>query len=669
MNSRKPNRLINEKSLYLLQHAFNPIDWYPWCDEAFQVAKEKDRPIFLSIGYSSCHWCHVMEKESFENEEIAKILNENFVSIKVDREEFPDVDNFYMTFVQLTTGSGGWPLSVFCLPDKTPFFGGTYFPPEPRYGKPSFKEVLLSILEFYKKKKSDLNQLKEQVENALQNYFQQQNPTSFEIEKLKEAFKVIHTNYDWSNGGWGKGSKFPMFPILNFLVDYYLIFKDETALKMVEHNLRKILTGGIYDHIGGGMHRYTVDNQWIVPHFEKMLYDNAQLIELISRFLLIKDDFFFKQKLYDTIEFLIADLKTSDGGFLTAIDADSEGEEGKFYLWSIDELKESLKNIIDENLFFEYFQLNLFERGSFSGILSLRKEVEQKDLEKIKELSKATKHLNQLRNRRTPPARDNKILTDLNSLLISALTFAYRATEDEKFLSIAIEIFNFINQNLFKDGELFHSFVDNEARIEAYADDYFSFVEALVNLYEVTYDEEFLSRAYELIRIAIDKFLDKDLKTIFQQSSNSDLPLRTTDVNDYAKPSATSTGVYTLLKLGKIFEDDLLLDLGNQIIEKYFGELLNNPFGYGKFLSAVLKKSISPKEIILVEGDDNSAFNEFKSKILKMYSPDLIFIYKRKLSKLKFSYLAEKNAIDNKLTLYLCENFTCQNPITDPSLL
>lgn len=664
------NKLINSKSLYLLQHAYNPINWFPWSDEAFDLAQKEDKPIFLSIGYSSCHWCHVMEKESFDNEEIAKILNEHFVSIKVDREEHPDVDNFYMTFVQSTTGSGGWPLSVFLLPDKTPFYGGTYFPPEPRYGRPSFKDVLIAVIEAYNNRRPELEKSKTDIRNYLERIFSTNvSNEQIDLERTKEIFKVIYENYDWQNGGWGSGAKFPMFPLTSFMLDYYIVFKEPNTINLVEHNILKILSSGIYDHIGGGMHRYTVDKNWIVPHYEKMLYDNAQLIQVISKFLIIKENDFARLKLYETFEFLKSEMKTKYGGYITAIDADSEGEEGKFYLWNYQELVNKIEEKFDTKIFFEYFQFNIIEKENLIGNISLRKIPVSNDIILLNELNKIIQHLKILRVRRVKPQKDNKILTDLNSLLISALTYAYRCTKDKNFLNEALEIFEFLTNNLIENNLIYHSFVDGEKNIKGYAEDYFSFIKAMIDLYEITYEEDMLFKARDFLFKALKLFYDSERNIIYQQANSSNLPLRTSENKDYTKPSSTSLAIHTTLKLGKIFENNDWIEIAKSLISRNFDELSKYPFGGGSFFSETLNLIIPPTEFILVEGDDNSKLEEFKTYLFKQLSPSSLIIFKSKHSNLKTTYLNGKNDINQKLTLYVCQNFICRKPVLELSEL
>ncbi len=670
MSGRIPNRLINEKSLYLKQHAYNPINWYPWCDLAFQLANEKDMPIFLSIGYSSCHWCHVMERESFDNEEIAKILNENFVSIKVDREEYPDIDNFYMSFVQATTGSGGWPLNVFLLPDKTPFFGGTYFPSEPKFGKPSFKDLLLSILNIYKNRKDELKSVKENVNEFMRKIFiQSEKPGEPDDEKLKNMYQTIVENYDWTYGGWGSGSKFPMFSLLNFLLDYYMVFREDNSIRIVEHNLTRILIGGIYDHIGGGLHRYTVDNQWIIPHFEKMLYDNAQMIKVLSKFLLIKENLYFRTKLYETYIFLINELKNSCGGFLSALDADSESEEGKFYLWNYDELIHSISQKFDEKLFFEYYQFNLIERQRNSGNLSIKKIPDLNNPILINELEFIRKFLFEERLKRVRPQKDNKMLTDLNSLLIDALIYAYRATEDENIFRTALEIYEVIRTKLIQDDLLYHSLIDDEKEIEGYAEDYFSYINALIEFYEVSLDLKYIEEARYWADKAIECFFDSNLDCVFQQKEYSSLPFRTVENKDYSKPSSTSLAIEVLLRLGRLFEDEKFIKIAETLIRKNLNEIMKYPFGGGNFLSSLLRILIPSKEVILIGGEDNTQLNNFRNVIIKNLNVNQIIFYKPTNMNFNFSYLIDKKPIDNKLTIYLCENFICKAPITDPEKL
>ncbi len=666
MAKKKPNRLSKEKSLYLRQHMYNPIDWFPWSEEAFEIALKENKPIFLSIGYSSCHWCHVMEKESFEDPEIAKILNENFISIKVDREEHPDVDNFYMTFVQSTTESGGWPLSVFLFPDKTPFFGGTYFPPQPKFGKPSFKIVLLSIIEAFRSKRNEFEKIKNGVKKYLgMSFTASEYSESIELDKIHEAYTIISNIYDWENGGWGKEAKFPMFPLINFLIDYHLAFNNENAIRMVEHKLNRILTGGIYDHISGGMHRYTVDNKWIVPHFEKMLYDNAQLIEVISRFLLVKDNEFFQSKLYETFNFLKSEMKFRNGGYITAIDADSEGEEGKFYLWNYYELVDSVEEIIDKELFFTYFQFNLIDSNKLVGNISLMNITDPNQSILLNELEITRNHLNQIRNRRVKPGKDNKILTDLNCRLASALTHAFRATEDENFLKEAVSINDFVLKNLIREGKLYHTFVEGDARISGFAEDYFALIDACINLYEVTFEEEYLFLANDFLKKALELFYDQERNIIYQQESNTSLPLRTSETKDYSKPSSTSLAISNMVKLSKIFENAELNTIAERLIKKNFNEMVQYPFGGGKFFAATLQYLLPSRELILVEGDDFKNLKEFKTFLFNQIYPSQIILFKKKASRLSAEYLVSKDSIENKPTLYICENFVCKKPIVD----
>ncbi|MFN4111967.1 MAG: thioredoxin domain-containing protein, partial [Ignavibacteria bacterium] len=545
-----------------------------------------------------------------------------------------------------------------------------YFPPEPKFGKPSFKNVLNSVLEIYKNKRDDLEKLKAEITNFFEKNFINTNYSDeINYDKLKDAYQVIVNNYDWKNGGWGKSPKFPMFPLLNFLIDYYLVFKDENSNKIVKHNLFKILTGGIYDHIGGGMHRYTIDNQWIIPHFEKMLYDNAQLIQTIAKYLIIDDNNFFKTKLYETFNFIKSELKLENGGYLTAIDADSEGEEGKFYLWNYYELVDTIEEKFDKELFFAYYQFNLIEKDKFLGNISIRKIPDQNDSILLNELSLVQLHLGQYRKKKIPPEKDNKILTDLNSLLISALTFAFRATEDQKFVNEAISIFDFIQKNLLKQNKLFHSYTEGDTKIEGFADDYFNFIQAMVDLYEVTFDEKYLYQAYEILNNSIGLFYDGNKKVIYQQTENSLLPIRTIENNDYSKPSSTALAISLLFKIGKLFEEKTFISIAQELLHKNFNDAIQNPFGRGKFLSTFLNMVSPDAQLILVEGDNNTSFDKFKSFLFRKISPIQLTLLKKKDSSFNFSYLQDKKPHENKLTLYVCENFTCQRPLNNPDQL
>lgn len=659
------NRLINEKSLYLLQHAHNPVDWYPWGDEAISRAREEDKLIFVSIGYSSCHWCHVMEKESFEDEEIAEILNKFFISIKIDREEFPDLDNYFMNYVQALTGRGGWPLNVFLTPDLTPIFGGTYFPPKDKFGLPSFKTVLLKLISFYKEKKEKIKVDEVNIKSSIEELFKIKHQEEESLNKIQESLNILVTTYDSKYGGFGERPKFPMFPVLKFLIDSSFVYKNDLYFEMVESTLYKILRGGIYDHVGGGIHRYSVDEFWRVPHFEKMLYDNAQLIEVLSKYYLIKKDEYIKDKIYEVTEFLVRELKSSEGGFYTALDADSENEEGKFYIWSYEELN-SILNEKEFNLIKQFY--NITNEGNFEGniILSRYSLDVQKEKELIKlysnELKGIHKKLFDTREKRQKPTRDNKILTDINSLVLKAFVLAYRATFDINFYKLAEETANFLTDRLIKDGVLYHCRVDNELKIEGYAEDYFNLINALLDFYEISFEPGLLFKAKQIYDDAYNKFFDEKNLLVYQQAKQKLNFLRTTNFSDSVFPSSFSEFIKASYRIGKVFEIQSLITLSEMMIKKYLGNFWNNPFTHSNFLNNVYLFNYPPSEVIIVDGSDNDKFEFFKKNVLGEFHPNRIIIYKNKNFNENFNYLKDKVAINSKITLYICENFNCNIP-------
>ena len=462
--SLKANRLVNESSPYLKQHAYNPVDWYPWDREALDKAINEDKPILLSIGYSACHWCHVMERESFENEEIAQLMNKYFINIKVDREERPDIDQLYMTFVQLTTGSGGWPMTVFLTPDQKPFFGGTYFPPESRYGRPGFKQVLHSVFDYYKNQKTNLMKNVTQVEMAFNDIYKEKGELKLLPQRgdFDSAVEKLTAYYEPVYGGIGNAPKFPAVQAMYLFLRQFLNDDDQNYLNMVTHTFRHMAEGGIYDQIGGGFARYSVDEKWLVPHFEKMLYDNAQLIQVYTdTFKLTRDNLFLKTAC-ETADFVLRELTDAAGGFYSSIDADSEGVEGKYYVWEKNEVDTILKE--ESAIFCAYYDISEF--GNFEGhnILHISSSVENiaekydKSIDEVnKILENGRKKLFQKRSERIRPGLDDKIIASWNGLMLKGVIDAYRYVEEPEYLELALKNAHFIEKNLAKeDGGLFH---------------------------------------------------------------------------------------------------------------------------------------------------------------------------------------------------------------------
>ncbi|MEN3037834.1 MAG: thioredoxin domain-containing protein, partial [Candidatus Kryptonium sp.] len=512
---KKYNRLINEKSPYLLQHAENPVDWYPWCDEAFEKAKVEDKPIFLSIGYSTCHWCHVMEKESFEDEEVAKILNENFVSIKVDREERPDIDSVYMSVCQAMTGHGGWPLTIIMTPDKKPFFAGTYIPKHSRFGRIGLIDLLQRVSHLWKENKEKLLSLADEITTDLKQAFSQSivNDTIDE-SVLSLAYDQLKSQFDPEYGGFGKAPKFPIPHNLMFLLRYWRKTGNPKALEMVEQTLNSMYLGGIYDHIGFGFHRYSTDRYWLLPHFEKMLYDQALLLIAYLETYQATQNQKYARICNEISSYVLRNLTNPNGGFFSAEDADSEGEEGKFYLWEFNELKEILNQ---EEFNFVVGKFNIQIDGNYYD--EVRKSKTGKNIfyltehlsnENITKWETIRQKLFKYREQRIHPLKDDKILTDWNGLMICAFARAYSVLRNENYLNIAKNSADFILKNLLKDGKLLHRFRDGEAKINAYLDDYAFLIWGLIELYEASFETKYLRNAIVLTEKMIQLFWDDE---------------------------------------------------------------------------------------------------------------------------------------------------------------
>ncbi|UCE05681.1 MAG: thioredoxin domain-containing protein, partial [bacterium] len=539
------NQLFNETSPYLLQHAHNPVNWYPWGEEALQLARKLDKPIFLSIGYSACHWCHVMERESFENEEIAKILNENFISIKVDREERPDIDEIYMTGVQLMTNSGGWPLSVWLTPNLEPFFGGTYFPPEDRWGRVGFRKILIQIAQLWQQRRGDVLKSAKQLTASLNQINQVQSvDTQLDQSLWKSAFKSAEQRFDDRHGGFGSAPKFPQSMELSFLLRYYFHTGEKRALEMVEKSLLEMAAGGIYDHLGGGFHRYSIDDRWFVPHFEKMLYDNALLsVTYLEAYQITKNSEYGKVA-RATLDYVLREMTSSEGGFYSSQDADSEGEEGKFYVWQKDEI-ESILGKEESKLFGDIHDIS--SEGNWEGknILHLRRGLEGAAKEygmsnsEIKDLLAADRHkLFEVRSKRIPPGTDDKILTAWNGLMISAMCKGFQVLGDQKYLDTAQKAIDFLLKKLYIDGLIVRTYRNGKSHLNGYLSDYAFLVAALIDYYESSFQWEYLKKAIEINNLMLQKFWDENLGGFFFTPVDHErLIVRTRNQFDNAIPS------------------------------------------------------------------------------------------------------------------------------------
>ncbi|HUK40307.1 MAG TPA: thioredoxin domain-containing protein, partial [Candidatus Acidoferrales bacterium] len=594
MASTHTNRLASETSPYLLQHAHNPVDWYPWGDEAFQKAKSENKPVLLSIGYSACHWCHVMEHESFENEEIAKLMNDLFVSIKVDREERPDLDEIYMNAVQMLTGRGGWPMTVFLTPEGKPFYGGTYFPPEDRQGMPGFPRVLTGVAQAYRERPQDVEKSVGQILSALERMsLSRESTVGFSSDAIAQSADQIARAYDSEHGGLGRAPKFPNVGVYELFLRHYDQSKTQRFLDMVTHTLTRMAQGGIYDHLGGGFHRYSVDDKWLVPHFEKMLYDNAQLVRIYAQLYCVTGNELFKDVTEETTDYLLREMFHREGGFYATQDADSEGEEGKFFVWSPQEINQIL-GVEAGEIFARIYDVSDF--GNFEGknilhpILSLEQasKLFKKDIGVITALvTDSKKKLFQEREKRIKPFRDEKIITSWNGLMLSGLAEVIKVSSKRTYLGSADRTVEFIFSKMFRDGRLLHTYKDGTAKLLAYLDDYAFLATGLLDLYEATFRRSYFERAINLADIMLSEFLDeKDGAFFYTGKSHERLISRAKPVFDASIPSGNSMAAHLLLRLYHVTGKDDYLKPAEKVLRSYYDAMMSQPFGFAHLLCA-----------------------------------------------------------------------------------
>ncbi len=675
----RSNRLIHESSPYLLQHAHNPVDWHPWGDEALKKAQAENKPILLSIGYSACHWCHVMEKESFENEAIAELMNDNFVNIKVDREERPDLDEIYMNAVQMLTGRGGWPMTMFLTPEGKPFFGGTYFPPEDRHGMPGFPKILRAVAQAYKEKAQEVAESVEKILEALNRattVAESERPFSPEI--VIESADKLSQAYDKEHGGFGRAPKFPNVGVFDLFLRAYRKSNNQGFLELIVHTLTQMAEGGIYDHLGGGFHRYSVDEKWLVPHFEKMLYDNAQLIRIYAQAFTITHEPLFKKVVEQTVSYLLREMLDSEGGFYSTQDADSEGEEGKFFVWTQDEITQILGEPAAE-LFCRAYDVSEF--GNFEGknivhpILTMEQVARlfKKEPDEVRRsLTAAGPKLFQEREKRVKPFRDEKILASWNGLMLSGLAEASKILDNASSLAAARKTVDFIFSRMFRDGFLLHAYKDGKAKLLGYLDDYAFLAVGMLDLYEVTLEQADLARAIELAEIMAREFWDdKDGGFFYTGKSHEALISRTKPAFDGSVPSGNAKATELLLRLYHYTGKEDYLKKAEKTLRIYHDALDEQPFGFAHMLSALDFYLEKPKEIVLVgRKNDPGMIVLLKAidslylpnKTLKMLAPDEP---PEKIPPL----LQGKGQIGGKVTAYVCHQFTCSPPVTDAEKL
>ncbi len=675
MERKHTNHLIHETSPYLLQHAHNPVDWYPWGDEAFQKAKGQNRPILLSIGYSACHWCHVMERESFEDEKIAALMNDLFVNIKVDREERPDLDEIYMNAVQMLTGRGGWPMTVFLTPEGKPFYGGTYFPPEDRYGVPGFPKILQGVANAYREKPQDVERSVEQILAALQRMSlstESQQPFSSDI--IGQSAEQLAQAYDTDHGGLGKAPKFPNVGVYELFLRHYHHSKKSRFLEMVTHTLTKMAQGGIYDHLGGGFHRYSVDEKWLVPHFEKMLYDNAQLVRIYAQVYSVTGEPLFKQVVDETMNYLMREMLHTEGGFYSTQDADSEGEEGKFFIWSETEITRIVGEESSE-IFCRIYDVseegNFEENNILHPILTLEQASKffRRDLREIESLVSVAKgKLFQEREKRPKPFRDEKILTSWNGLMLSGLAEAIKISRQPAYLEAANRTVDFIFTKMFRDGRLLHTYKSGTGKILGYLDDYAFLAAGLLDLFEATVNRAHLDRALELAEIMLHEFWDEAGGGFFYTGrSHERLIAQSKPIFDGSIPSGNAVATQVLLRLYHYTGKEDYLKRAEKILRAYYNAMENQPFGFAHMLAALDFYLQKPKEVVLVGENKDPETGELLAKIHSLYLPNMTLQLASPDDSLEkvSSLLAGKKQFEGRPTVYVCHNFTCSRPVVE----
>ncbi len=670
---KKPNRLIHEKSPYLLQHAYNPVDWYPWGNEAFEKAKTEDKPIFLSIGYASCHWCHVMEKECFEDEEVAKLLNNAFVCIKVDREERPDLDASYMAVCQAMGRSCGWPLNVLMTSRMNPFFAASYIPKYSRQGLSGMLELVPQIVQIWQLRRAELEIVGADIKSRIEAFEKRTPESELGKEVLDDAYEKLKVDFDEEHGGFGSAPKFPRPHTLLFLLRYWKRSGDANALAMVEKSLRQMRLGGVFDQVGFGFHRYSTDAEWLVPHFEKMLYDQALLALAYTEAFLATGAGKFKLTAKENIEYVLRDLVAPEGGFYSAEDADSEGEEGKFYVWTEEEVRKVVQPE-DANLAVKLFGVesegNYFDAaiGKRNGknILHFPKPLEQTASEAgltldelIIRLGRIQNALFKARRGRIAPAKDDKILTDWNGLMIAALAKASQVFNNQRYLQAAVKAADFfLTRMKGEDGTLFHRYAKGEKAVEGFLDDYAFLVFGLTELYEASFEDKYLEAASGLTKIMAAKFFDvKDGGFYFTAKSAQDTMPRLKQVYDGAVPSGNSVALLNLLRLSRLTSDTTYEEIASKTFRVFAEEVKGAPQAY-TFLLAALDFAVGPAYSVILVGDFiEKDIQEMLASLRKQYLPNMTITLKQP-NQVGLGY--EK--IDEKATAYVCRNQTCMPP-------
>ena len=669
------NNLSTESSPYLLQHATNPVNWYPWGEAALSKARAENKPIFLSIGYAACHWCHVMAHESFEDEETAAFMNEHFVNIKVDREERPDIDAIYMQATVAMTGSGGWPMSVFLTPELRPFYTGTYFPPVQRYNTPAFKDLLAGIARAWKEDPEEITRVSGQVSSHLQRALSsdQDNNTTFSQEHLESVAKALVDSYDWGYGGWGAAPKFPQPMTIEFLLRRSAA-GDETSLKPAIHLLNSMSRGGMYDVVGGGFSRYSVDNFWRVPHFEKMLYDNAQLVRVYLHAWQITREPHFKQVVMETLDFVAREMTHPAGGFYASLDADSEGEEGKFYVWTLDEIREVLG---EDSAFFEA-AYGITERGNWEGKTVLQRTLDDSSLAARFQLDPRTvpaklanshARLLTVRASRVRPGTDDKILTAWNGLMLASVAEASRVLEEtdlqHKYLVMATRNAEFLLDALRPGGKLKRSWRQGRITNEVFLEDYAALILGLIELYQTDFQNKWFTSAQELAEEMIELFQDPNGGFFDTSKEAEELLIRPKDLQDNATPSGNALACEALLRLAALTDDGRYRDLAERSLRLVANPTLCYPTSFARWLSAADFALANVKQVAVMYGADPEEARELLQIIQSTYKPNTIVAASFYPPPEKVpALLLDRPLKDDQPTVYVCEGFVCKMPVT-----
>ncbi len=655
------NRLAQETSPYLLEHADNPVDWFPWGDEALTRARSAHKPILLSIGYSACHWCHVMARESFEDPETAALMNRDFVSIKVDREERPDLDQVYMRAVQGMTGSGGWPMTVFLLPDGTPFFAGTYFPPADRFGMPSFKRVLTAVADAFTKRPADVEETAAQVRDFLRRPSVPLAVGELAPALLDEAAAQLERDVDPAHGGFGGAPKFPQPMLVEVLMRHHVRTGQPAALEMALQTLRAMAAGGMNDQLGGGFHRYSVDERWLVPHFEKMLYDNALLARAYLDAWQLTHDPAFRRVVDATLGFVLREMRSPEGGFYSSLDADSEGEEGRFYLWTPQELEAAL-GADQANVLAGAFDVTA--AGNFEG----RNILHPVASGAIEILDGARERLMASRAQRVRPHRDEKVIAGWNGLMLRAFADAGRVLDRRDLVMAAEANARFLLSHMRQGGRMRRSYKDGRAPLAGYLEDQAAVADGLLGLYEATFDPRWLDALRALVNEMVTAFWDETQRAFFDSAADQErLVARPQDVTDNAIPSGTSLAVDVLLRAGMLLGEPSWTDKARATLERLAPTAAKAPLAFGRLLAALDFHLGRVVELAVVAQPGDASADRLLDVVREHYLPNRLLAVGA--SDLGIPLLADRRAIDGKATAYLCEHFVCQAPTADPAEL